>query len=48
MSKPLSPWLELTFNFQIMPGDVYYVTEIPSEIRLVDVIVFPYLLFSLP
>ena len=39
------PWLELTFNFQIMPGDVYYVTEIPSEIRLVDVIVIPVLAF---
>ena len=21
------PWLETTFNFQIMPGDVYYVTR---------------------
>ena len=39
------PWLELTFNFQIMPGDVYFVTEIPSEIRLVDVIVIPVLAF---
>ena len=25
----LVPWLEQTFGFQIMPGDVYYVTEIP-------------------
>jgi len=39
------PWLELTFNFQIMPGDVYYVTEIPSEVHLVDVIVIPVLAF---
>lgn len=32
------PWLEQTFRFQIMPGDVYYVTDIPSEIRLPDVV----------
>ncbi len=27
------PVLERTFGFQIMPGDVYYVTRIPSELR---------------
>jgi lipoprotein-releasing system permease protein len=26
------PWLEQLFGFQIMPGDVYYVTDIPSDI----------------
>ncbi len=31
------PWLEQTFRFQIMPGDVYYVTDIPAEIRWPDV-----------
>ena len=31
------PWLEQAFGFQIMPGDVYYVTDIPSEIELFDV-----------
>ncbi len=25
------PWLEQTFGFQIMPGDVYYVTALPSR-----------------
>jgi lipoprotein-releasing system permease protein len=35
------PWMEQTFGFQIMPGDVYYVTALPSEVQLVDVIVFP-------
>ena len=35
------PWLEHTFGFQIMPGDVYYVTELPSEVHLFDVIVIP-------
>lgn len=31
------PWLESTFGFKIMPGDVYYVTEIPSELHAADV-----------
>ncbi len=33
----LVPWLEQTLGFQIMPGDVYYVTDIPSEIELFDI-----------
>jgi lipoprotein-releasing system permease protein len=41
--ETIVPWLEGTFNFQIMPGDVYYVTAIPSEIQLFDVIVIPVL-----
>jgi lipoprotein-releasing system permease protein len=35
--ETIVPWLEATFNFQIMPADVYYVTEIPSEIQWRDV-----------
>ena len=31
------PVLEQLFGFQIMPGDVYYVTRIPSELELQDV-----------
>ncbi len=31
------PLLEQLFGFQIMPGDVYYVTRIPSELELQDV-----------
>jgi len=31
------PMLEQAFGFQIMPGDVYYVTEIPSDLQLADV-----------
>ncbi len=33
------PVLEQFFGFQIMPGDVYYVTDIPSELELQDVLV---------
>jgi lipoprotein-releasing system permease protein len=36
--ESIVPWIEATFHFQIMPGDVYYVTEIPSEIHAFDVI----------
>ena len=43
--ETIVPWLELTFNFQIMPGDVYYVTEIPSQVHLLDVVVIPVLAF---
>ncbi len=44
--ETIVPWLELTFNFQIMPGDVYYVTEIPSEIQLMDLIIVSVLAFT--
>ncbi len=39
----LVPWLEQTFQFQIMPGDVYYVTEIPAEIHALDLVLIPLL-----
>ncbi|MDA0679384.1 MAG: lipoprotein-releasing ABC transporter permease subunit [Proteobacteria bacterium] len=32
------PFLENAFGFQIMPGDVYYVTAIPSILELEDVV----------
>jgi len=32
------PFLEQAFGFQIMPGDVYYVTRIPSELEVADVV----------
>jgi lipoprotein-releasing system permease protein len=35
--ETIVPWLEGTFGFQIMPGDVYYVTQIPSEVHFPDV-----------
>ncbi len=33
----IAPFLEQLFGFQIMPGDVYYVTAIPSELEARDV-----------
>jgi lipoprotein-releasing system permease protein len=41
------PWLEQTFGFKIMPGDVYYVTELPSEVQLFDVVAVPVAAFVL-
>jgi len=35
------PWLEDPFHFKIMPGDVYYVTQLPSEVHLFDVVTIP-------
>lgn len=31
------PFLEQTFGFQAMPGDIYYITSVPSELRIADV-----------
>lgn len=44
--EAIVPWLERTFRFQIMPGDVYYVTEIPSEVHWADVVVIPLIAFT--
>ena len=33
------PFLEQSLGFQIMPGDVYYVTDIPSELESQDVLI---------
>lgn len=41
------PWLEQTFGFQIMPGDVYYVTALPSEVQVFDVVAVPLAAFAL-
>lgn len=41
------PWLEQLFGFQIMPGDVYYVTDIPSDIEMLDVAVIALAAFAL-
>jgi lipoprotein-releasing system permease protein len=41
------PWLEETFAFKIMPGDIYYVTELPSEVQLFDVVAVPIAAFAL-
>jgi lipoprotein-releasing system permease protein len=41
------PFLEQMFGFQIMPGDVYYVSDIPSDIELFDVSVIAIAAFVL-
>lgn len=32
------PWIESALGFQIMPADVYYISQIPSELRWFDVV----------
>ena len=41
------PWLEELFNFRIFPADVYYVTQVPSEVHFVDVTLIPVVAFAL-
>ena len=41
------PFLEQLFSFQIMPGDVYYVSRIPSELELPDVAIIAVAAFVL-
>jgi lipoprotein-releasing system permease protein len=43
----LAPAVERLFGFQIMPGDVYYVTAIPSVLRTQDVSVIAFAAFLL-
>ena len=43
----IAPFLEQLFGFQIMPGDVYYVTRIPSELEWADVAVISVAAFVL-
>jgi lipoprotein-releasing system permease protein len=43
----IAPFLEQLFGFQIMPGDVYYVTRIPSELEWQDVVVISIAAFVL-
>ena len=43
----IAPFLEQLLGFQIMPGDVYYVTQIPSELETGDVVVIAVAAFVL-
>ena len=43
----IAPFLEQLLGFQIMPGDVYYVTRIPSELEVRDVTVIAIAAFIL-
>ncbi|MDJ0939273.1 MAG: lipoprotein-releasing ABC transporter permease subunit [Woeseiaceae bacterium] len=43
----IAPALERLFGFQIMPGDVYYVTQIPSELRWKHVVIISVAAFVL-
>jgi lipoprotein-releasing system permease protein len=34
------PYLERLFGFALFPSDIYYITELPSDLRTQDVISF--------
>jgi lipoprotein-releasing system permease protein len=34
------PFLEKLFGFALFPGDIYYITELPSDLRSADVVKF--------
>jgi lipoprotein-releasing system permease protein len=33
----VAKWLERTFNFEILPADIYYINEVPSDLHWSDV-----------
>ena len=35
--ETIFPWLERLFDFKLMPADVFYVTDLPSEVQWLDV-----------
>jgi lipoprotein-releasing system permease protein len=37
--QSVSSFIEKIFNFKILPGDVYYLSELPSKVNYPDVIV---------
>ena len=37
-AENIFPWLEKTFNFNIMPSDVFYISVLPSEVRVFDIV----------
>ena len=43
----IAPLLERTFGFQIMDADVYYITAIPSDVQVADVILIGTVAFLL-
>jgi lipoprotein-releasing system permease protein len=45
--ETLVPWLEHTFNVTFLPADVYYISELPSDVHTADVIRVAMLSFTL-
>ncbi|MGA1561753.1 MAG: lipoprotein-releasing ABC transporter permease subunit [Gammaproteobacteria bacterium] len=36
--ETIVPWLEQLFNVQFLSADIYYITELPSDLRIADVL----------
>ena len=43
----LAPFLERTFGFEFMDRDVYYITQIPSDVQTLDVVLIGIVAFLL-
>jgi lipoprotein-releasing system permease protein len=41
------PFLERLFGFALFPGDIYYITELPSDLRSADVMKFALMSLSM-
>jgi lipoprotein-releasing system permease protein len=41
------PFLEKLFGFALFPGDIYYITELPSDLRSADVVKFSLMSLSM-
>ena len=45
--EQIVPWLEQTFNTQFLSSDIYYISDLPSDMRWPDVIKVGVLAFAL-
>jgi len=45
--KTIVPWIEQKFHVQFMPADVYYISEVPSQINWPDIIHIGIVAFAL-
>ena len=45
--ETLAPQLEALFGFQIFPSDVYYISRIPSDLRVANVVSLGLVAFAL-
>lgn len=45
--ETLVPWLEQLFGFKLFPGDVFYISEVPSVLEAKDVAIIGFAAFAL-
>lgn len=45
--ETIVPWLEQTLNTEFLSGEIYYISDLPSELRWSDVVTFTLLSFGI-